>query len=88
MIGPQIGVQQHWNVLENVIINVVDAIAPLEEYTVSATSTLKVNAHCKNKINLKKRLLKQNRLNYSTETHSRIKLLNKEVTANCCQINV
>ena len=30
-IGSEIGVQQHWNLLENCLINVIDRIAPLVE---------------------------------------------------------
>ena len=52
-------VQEHWNVLENLIINTVDKLAPLEVYSPlhnKVKSTPPKNV--KNLINVRKRLLK------------------------------
>ena len=78
-IGTEIGVQEHWNLLENAIINVVDVIVPLEDVGSNQARTPGVCAFIKNKINTKKRLIKLNKRNFSLLVHSRISLLSREI---------
>ena len=60
MIGIQIGVQEHWNLLENGIIKIVDLIAPLVETDLSRKPPSKnFPSTIKNRINAKKRLLRR-----------------------------
>ena len=60
VIGMDIGVQEHWNLLENTIVNIADLGAPLIEVdqckNVAKQNTLP--AVVKSKINLKKRLFR------------------------------
>ena len=77
---PALGVQDHWNVLENCLINVVDYLAPLEYKSVVpkklASSTPK---RIKSLLNLRKRLLKNDRQRNNSLNTPRIKLLSKEI---------
>ena len=53
-----LNVQEHWNQLENLTINVADELAPLTPFDENAhPKNKKVPPHAKNKINLRKRLL-------------------------------
>ena len=57
-------VQQHWNVLENVIIDVTDEIVPMIEFLPKMQTKLATNpAWVNHKINIRKRLLKADKLN-------------------------
>ena len=51
-ISVNIGVQEHWNMLENFIINAVDSVAPLVEVDQGLPRT--IPATVKRKMNLKK----------------------------------
>ena len=61
-ISTEIVVQEHWNLLENAIVSIVDVVAPLLEMDCSPKA---VNTHVpcniKNLMNKRKRLLKNDR---------------------------
>ena len=68
--------------LENVNINAVYKVAPIIEVKpcANATKTNKIPVLIKSKINLKKRLLSNDKQNNCNWNHSRIKLSNKQIT--------
>ena len=75
-----LGVQEHWNVLENYIINVVDCLAPLEYNSVVPKKLASsIPKRIKSLLNLRKRLLKNNRQRNNSFNAPRIKLLSKEI---------
>ena len=73
-------VNELWNLLENVLINTIDLIAPLSEVKISAkTKRTDMALHIKGKITKRKRLLHYNRINNCSLRISEIKVLNKEI---------
>ena len=83
MISSEIGVQNHWNMLENCIIQIVDSIVPLVETAPDSVyhRARNVNNSIKTKMNLRKRLILKDRLLGSGLNRGRIKELKKEVAA-------
>ena len=76
-----LNVQEHWNQLENLIINVTDELAPLTQYDENTCpKNKKVPPHVKNKINLRKRLVTLEKKRNSVEQAPRIKLLSKSIS--------
>ena len=54
-----LNVQEHWNQLENLIVTIVDELAPLVPFVDNAViKSKKVPPFVKNKINVRKRLIK------------------------------
>ena len=76
-----LNVQDHWNLLENEIVNIVDYLAPIEYYShdLSKNFKNKTPKNLKRLINLRKRLLRHDRINFSTYNAPRIKVLSKEI---------
>ena len=72
-------VQEYWNSLENVLINVTDLLAPLTLISPNNPFTEKVPKHIKAKINKRNRLLKMNKNTHCPENSGLIKALNKEI---------
>ena len=71
-------VQDFWNNFENKLAGVIDNLIPVSKENKSFTSIVPPPM-VKNKINLRKRLLKRNRLNKNPETKQRINELNIEI---------
>jgi hypothetical protein len=72
-------VQEYWNSLENVIINVTDSLAPLATFRNVAFTESYVPRHIKAKVNQRDRLLKTNKLKNCPEISNKIKDLNKSI---------
>ena len=72
-----LNVSDHWNALEDIIINVIDEMAPIKSFKVNVTAKLDtVPVSIKQKMNKRKRLLKST--NYTQNT-SLIRTLNNEI---------
>ena len=69
-------VNEHWNALEDIIINCIDYQAPLKQFSDSEPKFERVNNVIKNKINKNNRLLKSSN---TATTAPLIKNLNKEI---------
>ena len=63
-----LNVQDHWNLLENEIVNIVDYLAPIEysSHDLSKNFKNKTPKNLKRLINLRKLLLRHDRINVST----------------------
>ena len=72
-------VQEYWNILENKIINIVDAIVPIVEFQNNSVKNSPTPIHIKTKMNTRKRLLKQFKNSPTERVHLRIKNLNAEI---------
>ena len=73
-------VQSYWNEFESILVEIVDALAPLQTITQIENDKLKPPPHIKNKINKRNRLLKNiNKNPNNTESKIEIKILNKEI---------
>ena len=72
-------VQQLWNNIENVIIGIVDNIAPITEFTNNFTTKTHPDILIKPKINRKRRLLKELKANNNDVKREQLRLLNKEI---------
>ena len=73
-------VQDHWNVLESILVDVVDKLAPLFTQIVKINNKKKVvPRNIKQKINKRKRLVRANLRNSSPASSSEIRLLNGEI---------
>ena len=71
---------EHWNTLENLIISVIDKVAPLKSFDAnSAGKNLTLPIHVKSKINKRNRLLKSRNV---VQNMPIIKTLNKDIKAN------
>ena len=78
--GPYVDSQTCWNVLENALINIVDKICPLVPFMNNTTVASCIpNPQMKNKLNLRKRLLRQFRNSKDQLTKNRISQLNVEI---------
>ena len=75
-----LNVQEHWNALELVILENVDTCAPLVDIKVNRTNSMtKIPSSIKNKLNVRKRLLKMDRLRSTNVNAIRIRALNVEI---------
>ena len=72
------GVQGFWNVFENQLINVVDKLVPTTKF-VNNTIKEPIPSVIKNKINIRNRLLKKRKTNFTLELKSRIANLTFEI---------
>ena len=73
-------VQSTWNKFETTLINIVDALAPLEPSNNSNKgSKHKSNLNINRKINLRRKLLHKIKITPTNETRDRIKHLNTEI---------
>ena len=73
-------VQSMWNNFENVLLPIIDKLAPMTEfYNNSTVKSQNPTATIKNKIHLRKRLLKKLEKNPSNALRDRIKNLNVEI---------
>ena len=80
ILWPTLNVQEHWNCLELVILESLDYCAPLVDVKLNKNQTVtKVPSSIKNKLNLRKRLLKIERLRSSNVNMPRIRSLNVEL---------
>jgi hypothetical protein len=72
-------VQGTWNMFENKLINIIDTIVPVTEFSSVSDCVSSVPLQIKTKINERKWLLKNFKLTKSIETKNRIKTLDKEI---------
>ena len=72
-------VQEYWNSLENVLINIIDEIAPLVEYSNEIPVNEILPALINRKLNKRKKLLKINKTRKSPVLSIEIKELNREI---------
>jgi endonuclease/exonuclease/phosphatase family metal-dependent hydrolase len=72
-------VQEYWNSLENVLINVVDTLAPLTPFDMNPLAKSHLPMAIKNKLNKRKRLLKKTKTQTCTNLRNEIKALNKDI---------
>ena len=72
-------VQDFWNVFENMLINVVDAIVPLTDFVNNIAKNTKPPKEVTNMLNVRKRYLKQFRSNPSTALKLKIGILDKSI---------
>ena len=71
-------VQAYWNELENQLVNIIDELAPLVEF-INDQIIVPVPAFIKNKIYVRKRLLRSNRRYHTQDKLIKIKALNQEI---------
>ena len=72
-------VQCYWNTFENKLIGVVDAIVPMTKFMNSNSQISKLPQNIKNKINIRKRLLKRLKNDKSVELKQKIKSIDSEM---------
>ena len=72
-------VQGTWNMFENKLVNILDVLIPVKEFTNNTCITIKHNPMIKNKINIRKRLLKIYKTNKTVCIKEKIKILDKEI---------
>ena len=72
-------VQCYWNTFENKLIGVVDAIVPMTKFMNSNSQISKLPQNIKNKINIRKRLLKRLKNDKSVELKQKIKSIDSEL---------
>jgi hypothetical protein len=73
-------VQDTWNLFENVLINIIDKLAPLTPFTKSSKIDPKSTPNVvKRKINLRRKLLNKQKSNHSNILRDRIANLNYEI---------
>ena len=66
------GVQQYWNIFENLLINVVDKLAPLTLFVDDRTKDSKCPNGVINALNVRSRLLKRQNKKPTTDLKQRI----------------
>ena len=74
-----LSVQDHWNLIELVLINTIDTVAPLVDFHSNPSCKKVAPRSIKNMINKRKRLLRHNQLNNSISNYAEIRTLNKEI---------
>ena len=72
-------VQQYWNIFENILINIVDEIVPLKEFSNENAPKKNPPHNIQNSINKRKRLIKKQKQEPSVLTHNAIKMYDKEI---------
>ena len=72
-------VQEYWNVFENMLINVIDTIAPLVTFVNDVAKETKPPPHIKNAINTRQRILKNYRKHPCLEIKIKIGILDKTI---------
>ena len=73
------GVQQYWNIFENLLINIVDKIAPLVLFVNDQAKDSKCPIGIKNALNVRTRLLKIQNKKPSPQIKIRIKEMDKNI---------
>ena len=71
-------VQEYWNTLENMLINIVDKIAPLKRFSNNSTAVSNPPKTIKSKINRRNNILQNNRVSFSNLRSTEIKNLTKK----------
>ena len=75
-----LSVQDYWNVLELAILDGVECCAPLTEVKMGKNGHgSKIPSSVKNKLNIRKRLLRLDRKRFNSVNAPHIKILNKEI---------
>ena len=74
-----INVQQYWNCFENIMINVIDDIVPIEESRPVKPKKTNLPSSIKTKVNQRNRLIKRNKNNPSVDLKTKIKNLDKVI---------
>jgi hypothetical protein len=72
-------VQHYWNSIEGAIVEIVDELAPLVPFINNSICSSTIPVLIKNKLNIRKRLLRSIKRNPSNEKKLRIKNLNIEI---------
>ena len=72
-------VQEYWNCFENKLIRIVDDIVPLVSFKNNCVKNVSLPPHIRNKLNRRKRLLKQQKNNHTIEKKLSIQTLNSEI---------
>ncbi len=72
-------VQGTWNLFENKLVNILDILIPMRDFTNNNCKTIKSNPVIKNKLNVRKRLLKLYKTNKSNTIKEKIKVLDKVI---------
>ncbi len=72
-------VQEYWNVFENLLKNVVDAVAPLTEFVNNIGKNTKPQKEVNNLLNVRKCYLKQFKSNPSSALKLKISALDKSI---------
>ena len=84
-----LSVQEHWNYLENVLINTIDEICPLVTITHKLKSfKMKTPRNISHKINRRKRLLRTDRKNNSKSNHVEIRNLNQAIKKHYASLKI
>ena len=82
-------VQDHWNVMENILINVIDSLAPLFIFSVKLKSNKNVvPRNVKQKMKRRKRLIKADLRSVSPYNSSEKKLLNSEIKSYFASVKI
>ncbi len=82
VICDNLNVQDHWNLLELAILDGVESCAPLSYVKLGHTGNeLRIPSFIKNKLNVRKRLLKLDRERSVTVNAPHIRTLNKEINS-------
>ena len=80
VVWHDLNAQEHWNRLENILVNLVDELAPLVPVNENENRKHKnIPTNIKSSINLRKRLLRLEKERNSIELAPRIKVLNKSI---------
>ena len=74
-------VQEYWNIFENLLVDIVDELVPLTEFRNENAPKTKPPHNVQTIINRRKKLIKQQKRSPTTETHDRIKKLDKDIKA-------
>ena len=72
-------IQEYWNCIENRLINIVDDIVPLVSFKNNCVKSVSLPSHIRNKLNRRKRLLKQQKINQTIDKKLCIQALNMEI---------
>ena len=73
-------VQEHWNVLKNVILKVIDSLAPIVTCEIGFTNRKsKIPQEISCKMNTRKSIIKKYKITRSSATLDKIRFLNKEI---------
>ena len=72
-------IQCYWNKIEEIIIRIVDKLAPITKYVDNVTSKSKTPLLIKRKLSQRKRLLRRLKQNPSEDLKIRMKNLNAEI---------
>ena len=81
--------QNYWNMLETKLLPVIDKLAPKVAFVNNVTTkSIQPNKFIKNKLNLRKRLIKNLKTNASNKLRDRVKNLNTEIKHHFSQLKI